>query len=40
LNAVDQLDAAAYLAKPLDIVTLLDTVKGCVSHNGRSSLNA
>lgn len=40
LNSANQLDAAAYLAKPLDIVTLLDTVEHCVSRGGRPPLSA
>ncbi len=40
LSSSNQLDAAAYLAKPLDIVTLLDTVEQCVKHGGHRPLSA
>lgn len=40
LNSSNQLDAAAYLAKPLDIVTLLNTVERCVSRGGIPPLSA
>jgi CheY-like chemotaxis protein len=39
LNSASQLDAAAYLAKPLDIMTLLDTVESCVSRGGTPPLS-